>query len=129
VPKSWVTPSTGQLIRDFLSEVDEAYPKEIHAYLKTVVEAMGLQPPTYQSTRKFIYVLAKLDLIRVSRQESVVGYPTAFKRRYYTLTPGREEDPAWLNPYAALYYPTKFERYRKFPRPPPKEWMVRIRRG
>lgn len=128
MPKSWVTPSTGQLIKDFLREVAEAYPKEIHDYLKTVVAAMDLRPPTYQSTRKFIYVLHKLGLITLSREESVVGYPTAFKRRYYALTPGREEDPAWLNPYAALYYPAKFEEYRKFPRPPPKEWMARIRR-
>ena len=128
MPKSWVTLGTGTLIRDFLREKKQSYPKEVYAHLKEKVEALGYQMPTYQSVRKFMYVLAQLGLIRFERAEPIAGYSTAYKRRYYALTQGREKDPAWLNPYAALYYPTKFKQMQKFPKPKPKEWMEKIRR-
>jgi len=61
------------------------------------------------------------------------GYPTAFPRTYYEVTPGREGDPAWRNPYAALYYPEKFRKMTEFREimSSPEEWTraIRGRRG
>jgi len=94
---------------------------------------MGYKPPSYNSVRKMVYVLHKLGLIRKTRERAVKGYPTAFPRTYYEVTPGREGDPAWRNPYAALYYPEKFRKMTEFREimSSPEEWTraIRGRRG
>jgi len=117
------------MIRGLLISRREAYPREIYRYLKAEISRMGYKPPSYNSVRKMIYVLEKMGLIRFVREEPVAEFPTAFERRYYEVTPGREEDPAWRNPYAALYYPAKFTRMTMFREASgtPEEWMENVR--
>jgi len=107
----------------------ESYPREIYHYLKAEISRMGYKPPTYNSVRKMIYILEELGLIRFVREEPVAELPTAFKRRYYEVTPGKEGHPAWRNPYAALYYPAKFRRMTRFREASgtPEEWMETVR--
>jgi len=129
IPKSWTTVGTAEMIRGLLISRREAYPREIYHYLKAEITEMGYKPPSYNSVRKMIYVLEKMGLIRFVREEPVAEFPTAFKRRYYEVTPGREEDPAWRNPYAALYYPARFRRMTMFREASgtPEEWMENVR--
>ena len=56
---------------------------------------------------RLFYILRRLGLIEELGTEpsSRPGFP----RRLYTIVPGREDDPAWVNPPAALYG----ERYKR----------------
>lgn len=126
-PRSWVTPGTATLIRDFLLEVGEAYPRQIHKFLKAKIEEMGYHPPTYNSVRKLLYALHRLGLIKRVRIETVKENPTAFKRVYYAVVKKRVKDRAWENPTTAAYYPEKFREQRKWPKPKPEEWMKQVR--
>jgi len=127
MPKGWASPSTARLIRDFLIEQGEAYPKQIYQYLKQKIEELGYKPPNYASVRKLVYVLRKLGLIRRVREEPVRENPTAFKRCYYAVVHERLDDPAWENPYSAYFYPAKFKEQRKFYPVSPEEWMEKVR--
>lgn len=45
------------MIRNFMLENGEAYPRQIHKFLADAIRKMSYQIPTYESVRKFIYVL------------------------------------------------------------------------
>ena len=127
-PKGWATPGTATLIRDFLLEQKEAYPKQIYRFLKGKIEEMGYKAPSYDSVRKLIYTLHKLGLIRKVREEKIKENPTAFKRVYYSVVCTRLNDRAWENPTTAAFYPQLFKEQRKWPKPKPKEWMEKVRK-
>ncbi|MEM1525367.1 MAG: hypothetical protein QW618_04425 [Nitrososphaerales archaeon] len=130
MPKSPFAPSTSLWIREHLMRELESYPRKIYLDLKARAERLGYVPPSYQSIRNMIYVLHRLGLIRRVRRE----YPTRVIKRYkpelpraerrlvwlpdwarlswYEITPGRENDPRWISPIKALYYPSEWERVR-----------------
>lgn len=98
--RPWVYP-TGLFIRDYLLKHGEAYAQEIWRALKVARKSVGLSACTYQSFRtNYIYVLKKLGLIEPVRTERVrKGW---FRRVYYRIVPGRENDPRWGCPQGAL---------------------------
>lgn len=112
------------MIRAILREKGRSYPWEIFKELRARIIVMGHHPPSYQSVRKLMFVLRKLELI------IPVGEPESqFAKHYYGLALGREEDPAWRNPYDALYHPEEFRRMTVFRRRErPIEWMAKMRR-
>ena len=82
--------------------------------------------PSYLSFAKYIYALHHLGLIVLTREEPVstvvtktgrlASYLSAIPRHYFTIVPGKENDPAWDNPmrwaFVAVKAPPKL--------PPPK---------
>jgi len=95
----WIYP-TGRFIRDWLLEHKEGYAYEIWRDLKEKRKEMGLHYPTYRSFWNYIRILRELGLIRVVRVERPL--PQArWHRRYLSIVPGREDDPAWDAPQKA----------------------------
>lgn len=103
-----------------------SYVKEIHNFLAATITEMGYKPPTYDSTRKMIYTLKKLGLIRLISTEKAKPY---FPRHYYAVVPEQQKSPYWRNPHAALFKtPEEFRKMGELPQMvTPKEWMKRIR--
>jgi hypothetical protein len=136
VKRGWMLP-TGIFIRDYLMEHKQAYVQEIWRALKEERGEMKIMVGSYQSFRvNYIYVLKKLGLIRPVKRERVPRQPSWFARVYYSITPGREEDPAWRHPQIALdprrggpTYRRKYAKARKkklLPKPPSPEEIDRI---
>lgn len=123
MPVSWVSPGTGFMIRDFLLKKGSSYPREVYRYLKERIEAMGYHAPTYKSVRNYFFVLRRLGLIVPTRK--VVEQ---FEKHFYKVAPGKEKDPAWRNPYDALYHPKRFREMARFREVTPSEWLAKIRR-
>jgi transcription initiation factor IIE alpha subunit len=94
------------MIRDYIIEKGEAYPKQIHKHLADTIGKMGYHAPSYESVRKFMYILEELGLIIFVREEPAPTRPRskALPRRYYRVSPDEVDDQAWLNPYARLYH-------------------------
>lgn len=110
MPKSWAQPyRTGIMIRNFVLEKGEAYPRQIHRNLKEQIPKLGYETPSYESTRKFIWVLQRLGLIEFRRIEAAPlrrgsrPGPRPLPRRYYSIAPDLVGSPMWDNPYHALY--------------------------
>ena len=67
---------------------------------KTLTKKSKLRPPTYQSIKQLIRVLAKMKLIRLQEIERVNGkYP----RRWYELIQENVEDARWFSPIRSYY--------------------------
>ena len=101
--------STSLFIKDFLLKRGEGYSSEVHRALKSLLVAEGYprRSGSYASVRQFFYWLKRLGLIRQIRVEPSDN-PVLLDRRIYEIVPGREEDPAWINPRKALY-PLSYE--------------------
>ena len=130
MPKGWGAPGTATMIRDFLRISREEYPENMYRRIKESLEHQGYSSPTYKSIQNLFYVLRRLELIPFRRDEAIPHRPHLKMRRYYDLVPGREDDPAWRNPFHALWYPEKFEKETQFRlmAPTPEEWMKLIRK-
>ena len=96
--------STSQFIKDYLTEHEEAY---IWEMWKALVEYFSPKPETrfkryqlgsYDSFRRFIWILKKLELIELSWKEE-----GRFGKRYYKLVGENRDSIAWENPVDALY--------------------------
>jgi len=102
--KGWAVPwtnPTGLFIRDYLLEHGEAYAQEIWRALKKARATAGLHCCSYSSFRtNYIYVLKKLGLIEAVRTERArKGW---YRRVYYRIVQGRENDPRWIAPQKAF---------------------------
>ena len=106
IPRGWGyggAPSTSLFIRRYLLERGEGYAMEIWRALKREREKLGLKCGSYQSFRSnFWSVLIKLGLIEFTGREEPASRPGLKARRYYRITPGREDDPRWRNPQGYL---------------------------
>jgi len=116
--RGWGSPfavPTGVFIRDYLLEHKEAYCQEIWRALKKERQKFGLKVCTYHSFyNNYIRILKKLGLITEVRRETGTR-PELKQRVYYKITPGRENDPRWVAPQAALHPETRLgkKRYKK----------------
>lgn len=130
----WIYP-TGLFIRDYLKEHGVGYSQEMWRQLKVARATQGLTTGSYDNFRSnYIWVLKKLGLIEEVRQETV--RPEWFRRRYYRIAPGRENDPRWAHPQIAIDprrgQPHLRRRYKKVrekkivPRPVTPEELDRI---
>jgi hypothetical protein len=135
--RGWLLP-TGIFIRDYLLKHKQGYVQEIWRSLKAERDERGIVCGSYPSFRaNYIYVLKKLGLIRPVKRERV--HPKMFPRTYYSIVPGREDDPAWRHPQIALdprrggppYRRTyaKARKVRLLPKPPSSEMLDRLWRA
>ena len=92
----------GLLIRDILLEKKEAYVYEV---LKEVKSRVNTFRGSYDTFRRYFYILRKLELIEKVREEKVPeeNIPFEAKRIYYKIKEGKENDPAWEDPIAYAY--------------------------
>jgi DNA-binding PadR family transcriptional regulator len=107
----WLIP-TGLFIRDFLMAYKEAYAYEVWRALRETRKSAGLTWPEYRSFWNQWRILEKLGLIRLVRVERGLG---RYYRRYYSITPGFEDHPAWRHPQIA-YNPITWLGRRKYRR-------------
>jgi len=118
-------PKIGIFIRDFLVNVDEASPTEIHkAYKREFkgVKTLRGRPyrlGTYRSHVVYIRALARADLVertgRTEEPSDPIGNPIIDDlepRVYFRLTSKgrRAPDMVWLHPLRLFYYPYDWER-------------------
>lgn len=94
---------TGLAIREYLNYVGEGYPYEFYICFKRV------KPSTsYESVRRYFYILKRLGLIEPVRREpsSKGGFP----RTYYRIVV--YDDPRWIAPQEAIYPETRLGKRR-----------------
>ena len=94
--------STSEWIRDHLLSVESDYPFHLYsAFKKTILELNpDYHTPTYESFRKYVYILEKLGLIEFDHEEDA-QFAWVEKRRYYRIVLAKSDDPAWYNPQKA----------------------------
>lgn len=100
-------PLAGMAIREFLLEVGEGGPNDfLKAYRKVKKKT------SYDSARRYFWILKKLGLIEPTRRELGKGY---IPKQLYRIVPGAEGDSRWGAPQAELYPETRLgaRRYRK----------------
>lgn len=126
--RGWSNPlvlPTGLFIREYLLKHREAYPQEIWRELKKAreeifgVKGRKLYVGSYDSFRRnYIYVLKQLGLIEEVREEKPRN-PKWYRRKIVRITPGREDDLAWINPQKEFklkrygYYKYKEEKKKR----------------
>lgn len=99
---------TGIWIRDALIKKGEAHIHELYIEHKRDLRSINKDYKTgeYQNFRTYFYVLRKLGLVEETRKEAPpqkANKPWLHDRTYYRVVKGREEDPAWQNPFKAAY--------------------------
>ena len=100
-------PLTGMAIREFLLHVGEGGPNDfIKAYRRIKKKT------SYDSARRYFYILKRLGLIEPTRRELGKGY---IPKQLYRIVPGAEGDPRWGAPQGELYPETRLgaRRYAK----------------
>lgn len=105
--KEMFVPLVGEAIREYLLREGEGYPYGFYREYKTV------KPTTsYDSIRRYFYILKQLGLIELVRTEPSRGQ---FPRHMYRIVPGMERDPRFGAPQVELYPQTKWgkRRYRR----------------
>lgn len=107
MPKGWGSPSTAKWVRDYLKGEGKSDIHSMWKFIKEKSEGEGYAPPSYGATRKLIYILKKLGLIRLVGKEpsSKKGFPKSI----YSLVLGMERADKWDDPTTAFYYPKKFK--------------------
>ena len=98
---------TGAAIREFLLAVDEGCPNDFYKAYRLVKKTTS-----YDSARRYFYILKKLGLIEPTRREWGRGY---IPKQLYHIVPGMENDARWPAPQIALYPETRLgpRRYAK----------------
>ena len=92
----------GLLIRDILLEKKESYVYEV---LKEAKSRLNTFKGSYDTFRRYFYILRKLGLIEKVKEEKVPEENIPFEavRIYYRIAKGKETDPAWEDPIAYAY--------------------------
>jgi len=98
---------TGLAVRDFLQEVGEGGPNDFLKAFRKVKKKTS-----YDSARRYFYILKRLGLIEPTRRELGRG---VIPKQLYRIVPGMENDPRWSAPQIALYPETRWggARYEK----------------
>jgi len=97
----------GLAIREFLMQVGEGCSSDFHTAFRKVKPSNS-----YQSARRYFWILKKLGLIEYVGVESGKGF---IPKHNYRIVPGMENDTRWLAPQVALYPETQLgsKRYQK----------------
>lgn len=92
----------GLLIRDILLEKKEAYVYEV---LKECKARLNSYSGSYDTFRRYFYILRKLGLIEKVREEKVPkgNIPFEAVKIYYKIAKGKATHPAWADPVAYAY--------------------------
>jgi len=95
---------TGLAIKEFLLQVGEGSPNEFYRIFKKV------KPTTsYDSVRRYFYILKHLGLIEPTRKEAGRG---PIPKQLYRIVPGMEDAVEWSAPQVAMYPATRWGRRR-----------------
>jgi len=114
--RTWIPFTTGSFIRDYLLEKGEACVYEVWDAFRRRLKEMGVEWwGSYDSFRRYFYMLARLNLIRFVR-EGPSSRPWLHPKRYYAVVPENADlIEAWNAPQVVLYPATVYgkRRYRK----------------
>lgn len=91
-------PRTAVLIRLRLLE-GPASCYDLYQYVRAFHESVGLPPPSYERIRQMVFVLKRLNLIRVTGQVPA-SRPWLIPETMYELVPENVNSPMWRNPKA-----------------------------
>jgi len=92
----------GMFIRNYLLEHGEAYINELLGAYNMYLASMGYKPIKYSTMRKYVWILRKLGLVKVTRiQPPTEEMKQLQPRIYIAIVEGKEDDPAWYNPQVA----------------------------
>lgn len=91
-------PRTAVLIRLRLLE-GPASCYELYRWLREVHAALGLRPPSYERVRQMLFVLRRLNLVRVAGTREA-SRPWLIPESVYELVPEQAGSQLWLNPKA-----------------------------
>jgi hypothetical protein len=113
MPRGWGAQGTAELIRAYLIVKGRGNP---YSVWKFITEWLGsrrkrYKPPTYDSIRKFFYMLHTMGIIVptfISVEESIPQTTFAQRKRFYRIADGQVDNPAWRDPTIAKYYPGRF---------------------
>ncbi len=94
--------STAQFIKNYLLQNKKAYAYGLWKAWSEHLHRLGFKEPKIESFRKYLWILAKLDLIRKTKAPSY-QIKSRFLREYYELNPKQiGNEKGWVNPSAAL---------------------------
>jgi hypothetical protein len=98
---------TGLAIREYLLQTNEASANDVLRALRKVKKKTS-----YDSVRRYFWILKKLGLVEPTRREMGRG---AIPKQLYRIVPGKENDDRWGAPQEALYPDTALggTRYKK----------------
>lgn len=98
----------GLAIREFLQTVGEGSPSDFFKAYRKVKEKAS-----YQSARRYFWILKKLGLIEPTRRE--LGQSHTIAKQLYRIVPGKENASEWSAPQIAMYPSTRYggTRYEK----------------
>lgn len=88
------------------NEIHAAYRAAIKEYAESHPRKRRLQGGSYANTRRYMYMLLRLGLIRRVAKEEVED-SAKWDRVYYAHVPDRYMDQAWLHPQGALFPATR----------------------
>jgi Ribonuclease G/E len=95
---------TGLAIREFLLQVREGSPNDFYRIFRKV------KPTTsYDSVRRYFYILRHLGLIEPTRKEKGRG---PIPKQLYRIVPGMEGAVEWSAPQVAMYPATRWGKVR-----------------
>ncbi len=95
---------TGPAIREFLLQVGEGGPNDFLKAFRKVKKKTS-----YNSCRRYFWILKKLGLIEPTRREMGRG---VIPKQLYRIVPGKEDALEWRAPQVALYPSTRLGRSR-----------------
>lgn len=97
MPRGPLAPGTGEWIRSHLLKVREDYVYSVWKQYREHVKGR-YKAPTYENFRRYVNLLKKLGLIIPIRVVVMDNRPN-WSRTYYKVVAGKENNPAWRNPY------------------------------
>lgn len=92
----------GEAIREYLQTMDEGNPYGFYKLWRQVKKRTS-----YQSVRRYFWILEELGLIEFVRAEPSKA---PFRKRMYHIVSGMEDDPRWYHPQSELYPDTALGR-------------------
>lgn len=94
--------ATGPAIKEYLLTVGRG---NSYAFFKLFRQVK--KTTSYDSVRRYFWMLRKIGLIRPAGTEARAH---GWRKHMYTVTPGKEEDPAWWHCQGELYNATRVGR-------------------
>lgn len=89
----------GEAIREYLQTVKKGNPYGFYQIYRQFKKTTS-----YHAVWYYFWILKQLGLIQSAGFQPS---KTQFKKHFFSITPGKEDDPAWYHPQSELYPNTK----------------------
>ncbi|MEM1522291.1 MAG: hypothetical protein QXU69_04655 [Thermofilaceae archaeon] len=96
----WAASPKAEWIRGYLLMFGSGYPYGMWREYRVFAERLGINPGSYTSFARYIWILKRLGLIVPIRVEP---RPRGLPRTYYSVAPGMEGSPIWRRPEQHMY--------------------------